>query len=316
MKSYLLILNLFLFLICGCYNKKDSLFRAINRHDKTQVETLLEKGVKVNIKDSKGSTPLMKAVINKDIKITSLLLNNGANPNIGDSKRTPIEYASLVGPAEIVELLIKFGADVNTINPESGKTPIFQTAVFNRYKTAEVLLKNGADLSISSRYFSISIIRWALYLKAFDVAKKVLDYGFDWNKTPGEFENLIQYTISANRPKYLELLLKEKKRLKNESLLILATQVNSIDIVNHLLKNGFDVNKLYKFSNSSFDEEGYITALDVAQLKEFSEIEKILLENGGKTALQLGFQYPSGGPREIDIFDRYGRKITILPENP
>ena len=307
MKSYLLILSLFLFLICGCYNKEDSLFKAINQRDKVQVENLLKRGVNVNVKDSKGSTPLMRAIANKDVKITSLLLKNGANVHIGDTKFTPIEYASFVGPNEIVKLLIKFGANVNTINPQSGQSPIFQTAVFNRYKTAEILLKNGADSSISNKY---SIIRWAFYLKAFDVAKKVLDYGYDWNKMPGEFENLIQYTIITNRPKYLELLLKEKKSLKNESLLILATQVKSIDIVNYLLKNGFDVNKLYKFSNSS-SKEGYITALDIAQLKGLSEIEKILIGKGGKTALELGFQYPPGGPCEIDIFDRYGKKITI-----
>jgi ankyrin repeat protein len=51
--------------------------------------------------------------------MVELLLENGANPNIHDKQeRKPIHWASFVGYTEIIKILKKYGADINSVDKE------------------------------------------------------------------------------------------------------------------------------------------------------------------------------------------------------
>lgn len=56
----------------------------------------------------------------------------------------PLHWASLVGSPEIVQLLIKHGADVNLPN-DDGNGPLHAAAFLGHTAVVEVLLQNGAD---------------------------------------------------------------------------------------------------------------------------------------------------------------------------
>lgn len=83
-----------------------------------KVEKYLEKGF-VNQQDQSGYTPLLYAVgKNGDLEMAKLLLENGANPNdhtkIG--RVTCLHRAVLAGRAEIVKLLLDWGADMSAVD--------------------------------------------------------------------------------------------------------------------------------------------------------------------------------------------------------
>jgi ankyrin repeat protein len=51
----------------------------------------------------------------------------------------------------IIEFLIKKGADVNFQEPNKGETPLMMAAEFEDPALAEVLIDNGADLSLTNK---------------------------------------------------------------------------------------------------------------------------------------------------------------------
>ncbi|XP_050304628.1 caseinolytic peptidase B protein homolog [Anthonomus grandis grandis] len=125
-----------------------------------EVKSLIKNGVDVNLRHHLGWTPLMVATVSGQYDIVKLLLENGANPNLGDNyinpSRTsqekglhPIEvlmardeefsgnlnnkatfrgftalhYAVLMDNLDIVKLLISYGANP-TLETEAGKKPL------------------------------------------------------------------------------------------------------------------------------------------------------------------------------------------------
>jgi hypothetical protein len=53
--------------------------------DLNEVERLLDEGVNINIQDDDGFTPLIIAIVNKDIDLVELLIEKGADVSIKDN---------------------------------------------------------------------------------------------------------------------------------------------------------------------------------------------------------------------------------------
>lgn len=132
---------------------KTALFWAVERGYAPVVELLLKKRADPNINDSEGLTPLIMAARNGNTKITQLLLANQAEPNRAEVADVPGEggssfratgmtaliYASRAGHKEIVNMLIKAGANVNAMS-ETGETAM-KEAVSNGHNNIVDLLK-------------------------------------------------------------------------------------------------------------------------------------------------------------------------------
>jgi ankyrin repeat protein len=72
----------------------------------------IQKTENINVTSAAGKTPLHFAVIAGQINSTQILLDAGADPNIGDMyNKTPLYYAVENKNAAIVKLLVKFDAD-------------------------------------------------------------------------------------------------------------------------------------------------------------------------------------------------------------
>ncbi len=78
-----------------------------------EIETMISSGLNLDLKDESGLTALHYAVESGKLETVKLLLENKANPNIGDNDMvTPYNIAkSYSGLEDIVELLLKHGAD-------------------------------------------------------------------------------------------------------------------------------------------------------------------------------------------------------------
>jgi len=106
---------------------------------------LIGKGMKLNVKDDMGHTPLHYAVENQLNDAVEILLDNGAvvdaRTEDGD---TPLHIAVKYGFWKIALLLIEHGADVNAKNGK-GLTPSALAEMNNKPMIVEMLKEHGAE---------------------------------------------------------------------------------------------------------------------------------------------------------------------------
>ena len=113
-------------------------------HGRDQVEALLRRhgaGSANRISDE-----LYGAAITGNIEAVRKYLTDSPDINAVDGKYgvTPLCWAAFGGHAEIIELLIESGADVNAKNRDSG-TALHGAAFLGQAEAAAILIQNGAD---------------------------------------------------------------------------------------------------------------------------------------------------------------------------
>jgi len=160
---------------------------AAGRGDAPTVGRLIETGVVVNATDQQGFTALVAAAQEGHLEVVRLLLSSGADPNITDNfrprgllmaaregstvgfnlsgvieiprnqGRTPLQMASRFGHREVIEILLKAGANVNA--KFGGFTPLLlacekkgNTEVIRR------LLDAGADVNAQDHEHGMSAL--------------------------------------------------------------------------------------------------------------------------------------------------------------
>jgi ankyrin repeat protein len=121
----------------------------------SDMKLLIDRGSPLDTMDVSGRTTILHAVDSHNDDALRIILEAGANPNPevpeGLFRSSPLTAASFGGLAEMIKLLIKFGAKVDECNPE-GRTPLQAVvASMQDVECADILLSHGADLgSISS----------------------------------------------------------------------------------------------------------------------------------------------------------------------
>lgn len=125
------------------------LHQAVMNSNLSMVELVLAKGAFVDWQDSSGATPLLLAASKDDpnLKVIEVLLVRQANIEIGNLQGiTPLVSAAGYGDAEIVDLLLRYDADVgHTTN--KGITPLHAAVCANSMVCAHMLMSQGADVN-------------------------------------------------------------------------------------------------------------------------------------------------------------------------
>ena len=109
-------------------------------------------------RDRRLSTPLIKAAQQTSRDVISLLIENGADTELGDEcNQTPLFYAANIAAAQ---QLLKHGASVNHQN-KFGETALFDAILKSRLDVVQFLTSDGADVNISTKsgkYFHSSAV--------------------------------------------------------------------------------------------------------------------------------------------------------------
>lgn len=130
------------------------LHRAAKRHALAAAEVLIERGADVNAPATAVDrlTPLHFAGwAGPPFDLLELLLRHGADvdaPEIDDSD-TLLHYAAARDDRRLAELLIAHGASVDEMN-EVRWTPLHRAAEEDAWEVADVLLRHGADVHIET----------------------------------------------------------------------------------------------------------------------------------------------------------------------
>ena len=142
-----------------------------------------------DVKSRGGSrtTPLHAASVMGHLKVASLLIENGADPNSRDSvDQVPLHLVSRAGQLvmgqsslEIAQLLVDSGADMDVID-KAGFTPLHFAALNGCRNIVELLLESGATLDVRTRV-QYTPLHVACETGQLDISHLLIDRGSDIN---------------------------------------------------------------------------------------------------------------------------------------
>jgi len=136
----------------GGYEKK-FLTLAVSSGDTGSVEILTSIGVDINTGDSNNFiAPVIESIMSEKIDVFKMLLDKGANVDVYYSGRTPLYYAVEKNSAEMVEMLLNKGADVERAEKNYFK-PIGYALVKDNIEIIKMIAKKTRSIRIEDDYY-------------------------------------------------------------------------------------------------------------------------------------------------------------------
>ncbi|WP_168463915.1 ankyrin repeat domain-containing protein [Wolbachia endosymbiont of Ctenocephalides felis wCfeT] len=140
------------------YRYKPPIYYAIRDGSKEMVELLASKGANISGTFGHDSYSLLGLAIYYDsTEKAEILLKHGINPNAYiDGKRfnikgyKPLHFAAVRDSVSMVDLLIKYGAEINGQDKE-GNTPMHLAIASRCTDVIKLLYRNGADVDIKNK---------------------------------------------------------------------------------------------------------------------------------------------------------------------
>lgn len=148
------------------------------------VKNILKNGVSIDIKDSKGATPLILSIMAHQTEMTYFLLSQGADVNAYayldeiDFAITAIITAVIFdADCSLLETLANAGSNINTIiYTRKYRYSLLQyTIVEKDLKTVKCLVSLGAH--VNAKVGGISPMQYARRLKKMDIVKLLIKSG-------------------------------------------------------------------------------------------------------------------------------------------
>ena len=191
------------------------------------IKLLIDKGCNVNQIGANGTTPLIEAI--KNYEIVKFLLEQGAEPNLSKQfGMSALMYAIRDAEPKTVELLIKYGAEVNDrASDRDNWTPLMYAARYcQKTKTLELLLNAGAEINATEYY------GWTALMLA---------------------------AANSNKPQTVQLLIKRGADLNavcragKTALIHCCESMGNTKVIKALLEAGAEVNIQDNDENTAFD---------------------------------------------------------------
>jgi len=128
----------------GC--SKKSMSEAVLEDDPAAVASQIRNGAEIDLVSDRGVTPLWDASMHGQAEIVQLLLRAGADANYvrPHDGFSPLHLASQNGHSEVVQMLLAAGANVNASDTLGVATPLHVAAQNGHEHIVQLLLGAGA----------------------------------------------------------------------------------------------------------------------------------------------------------------------------
>jgi ankyrin repeat protein len=284
------------------------LFTAVKNNEIKKVKTLLDDGkIDINMVDDDSDNVLMYAALYAQPEIMEMLLKKGAKVDSRNkSGQTALMWCT--NEKDKMALLLKYGADINA-RSNTGNTVLHIASVgVNKYEIVKFLLDNGADVLAVNQRKETVLMRAAMFGDTATISL-LLRNGIDINaRDQGGSTALIQAIDNSNRAVVLQLL--ESGANPDFSFNIVPSALceavifNDVEVVKAILKK----------TKSTI---GVRASLLFAVYNEHdnTEIIQLLLDNGadvnfkgpnGLTVLTMAMQ--KGNTKTLDLLKKAGAK--------
>ena len=172
-------------------------------------QVLLAAKADPNADDGHGRTPLLVALATGQLPMVQALLAAGADPNLTiPGHFTPLTIASDDGYADIVDALLAKGADVNAKDGKTGVTALEAAVASGHRRVIEALLKAKADVNLKDNAGMTALILAISEPDAIDVVRALLASGADVNtRTPDGGATPLLLAVAAHEVAVVRALL-------------------------------------------------------------------------------------------------------------
>ncbi|AEF55528.1 ankyrin repeat domain-containing protein [Marinomonas posidonica] len=227
-------------ILCSLALQACSIFSPYTSHFQG-IKERLQEGQEINAPINENlDTYLHQSVQNNSFKEVKYLLNNGANPNLANKQgRLPIHLlntkktlTSDEQQANILSILAKFGADINTKGIDQ-KTPIIEAIINNKPLSVETLLEYQAD--IEKTYQSNTPLMLAVQTGNITIVNDLLSKHQKFNRQNNANHTAMHFTALAETKGTDKELAKIAKKLLKSGVKIQESYQK--DIINEAIKN-------------------------------------------------------------------------------
>ena len=213
------------------------LHRAASRGSIAAVRLLVESGADINVGDSRGTTPIGYAARQNHWDVVTLLEANGAD--ISGVLAAALELPNPACLAQVLTLISR-GADIDARN-ELGKTALILAALWGNTSVAKELIARAADVHLVDIY-GLSALTWAAQNDHLEIVKMLMAQGVDVNVGR---EVAHMPLLGTSDPRILRALLDhgadpDAKDRNNHTALMSAVMNRNAEKVRLLLQRGAD----------------------------------------------------------------------------
>ena len=285
------------------------------------INILLKYGIDINCRMKGGCTPLLVAVSKNNFELVDEMIGKmKADPNLSDDKGiTPMFIAASKGFNEIINILLKYGIDINC-RMKGGWTPLLLAISNNHSKLVDEMIGElGADPNLPNDNDNQTPMYIAASKGFNEIIKILLKYKVDLSisRSCGASPLMI-----ASQSGYLEtcrlLLLygaKVNYKMENgETPLILAVAFNHSEIVEEMIE--------HYIADPNLPGSSGRTPMYMAASKDYYKIIKILIKYGadlnipdlnGSTPLSVASKF--GFLKSCRLLLNYGADINYKNQN-
>ncbi|XP_070842865.1 kinase D-interacting substrate of 220 kDa B isoform X4 [Chaetodon trifascialis] len=253
-----------------------NLFSYVEEENLSALKAHLDRFKEVDGRSDNGQTPLMLAAEQGSLEIVQELIRRGANVNLDDVDCwSALISAAKEGHVDVVKELLENSAYIEH-RDMGGWTALMWAAYKGRVEVTRLLLEHGANPNTTGQQYSVYPIIWAAGRGHADIVKLLLHNGAKVNCSDKYGTTPL---IWASRKGHFDCVMHllengadvDQEGANSMTALIVAVKGGYTDVVKELLKRNPNVNMTDKDGN---------TALMIAAKEGYTEIVQDLLDAG------------------------------------
>lgn len=243
---------------------------------------LLDSGAQVTMPADSFESPLTLAACGGHVELAMLLLERGANiEEVNDEGYTPLMEAAREGHEEMVALLLSQGAEINAQTEETSETALTLACCGGFTEVVDFLIKAGADISAGAN----TPLMEAAQEGHLELVKYLIsNAGAEINTATSSGDTALTYACDNGHTDVAEVLVSAGANIEQEAdggrtPLMKACRSGHASTVEFLISRGANVNKV----STNCDQ----TPLSLACSHGHLEVVEILLAHGADPTHRL-----------------------------